>query len=80
MFPWGWRQRRLDILGSSGVSAELYLKPGAEPSQGHAYAAGREMSGAVLFFAGAGAKLRGMCPSHSMHSIPLPLLSPGMVL
>ncbi|KAL4443037.1 hypothetical protein ABPG77_008528 [Micractinium sp. CCAP 211/92] len=37
VFPQGWRERYLSLLGASGCTVQLYLRPGAGETQGRFY-------------------------------------------
>ncbi|PSC71464.1 NAD-dependent aldehyde dehydrogenase [Micractinium conductrix] len=37
VFPQGWRERWLNLLGATGLQVQLYLQPGKPDSQGHFY-------------------------------------------
>ena len=40
VFPWGFKETKLNPLGAAGVQAELYLRPGSQPTQGEFYRSG----------------------------------------
>lgn len=55
VFPQGWREARLSLLGAAGATVQLYLQPGKPETQGRFY---REPHGgklAVVLGAGAAA-------------------------
>lgn len=54
VFPQGWRERYLSLLGASGCSVQLYLQPGTPDTQGRFYHKPHGGKLAVVLGAGAG--------------------------